>query len=48
MKEYRKEKRKERKRKAKGEVSDEEEAVDPEMAALMGFTGFGSQKKKKS
>lgn len=44
MKEYRREKRKEKKRKGK---DDSEEEIDPEMAAIMGFGGFGSQKKTK-
>ena len=37
---HKKEKRKERKRKA-----DEVEDGDPDMAALMGFSGFGTSKK---
>ena len=41
VKAHKKEKRKERKRKAE----PEEEAGDPDMAALMGFSGFGSSKK---
>ncbi|KAL3880463.1 hypothetical protein ACJMK2_032700 [Sinanodonta woodiana] len=39
---YRKEMRKERKRKAEGDL---EQNVDPDMAAVMGFSGFGSSKK---
>ncbi|KAK3605421.1 hypothetical protein CHS0354_007502 [Potamilus streckersoni] len=39
---YRKEMRKERKRKAEGDL---EQDVDPDMAAVMGFSGFGSSKK---
>ncbi|KAF4528379.1 hypothetical protein B566_EDAN016913 [Ephemera danica] len=42
LKEYRKERRKERKRKLE---EAEEQAIDPEMAAIMGFSGFGSSKK---
>lgn len=46
MKEYRREKRKERKRKGKAEEEEEEGAdFDPEMAAMMGFTGFGAKRK---
>lgn len=43
-KEYRKEKRKDRKRKADGE-SNEEVGVSEDMAAIMGFAGFGGAKK---
>lgn len=39
---HKKEKRKERKRKAEDEGLEES---DPDMAALMGFSGFGSSKK---
>ncbi|XP_013378992.1 zinc finger matrin-type protein 2 [Lingula anatina] len=39
---YRKEKKKDRKRKADGDLDMDQ---DPEMAALMGFSGFGSTKK---
>ena len=50
MKEYRRDKRKERKRKAKGQVAeednDDEESVDPELAAMMGFSGFGTKRTK--
>ncbi|GFR27233.1 zinc finger matrin-type protein 2 [Trichonephila clavata] len=42
LKEYRKEKRKERKRKA---VESIDSNVDPDMAAIMGFSGFCSSKK---
>ncbi|KAG8199689.1 hypothetical protein JTE90_022139 [Oedothorax gibbosus] len=42
LKEYRREKRKERKRKAVGSIDDE---VDPDMASIMGFSGFTSSKK---
>ena len=48
MKEYRREKRKERKRRARGdenEDEDEEGGIDPEMAAMMGFSGFGAKRK---
>ena len=46
VKEYRKEKRKERKRKAKDDDDfDIDEGMDPEMAAMMGFSGFGGSKK---
>ncbi|KAH9370366.1 zinc finger matrin-type protein 2 [Haemaphysalis longicornis] len=41
LREYRREKRKERKRKAQEPTED----VDPDMAATMGFSGFGSSKK---
>lgn len=46
-KEHRREKRKERKRKARGEGegAEEEGEVDPEMAAMMGFAGFGAKRK---
>lgn len=39
---YKKEKQKERKRRAEDDVDFEE---DDEMAAVMGFSGFGSSKK---
>ncbi|XP_067141412.1 zinc finger matrin-type protein 2 [Centruroides vittatus] len=42
LKEYRREKRKERKRKSHDSRDDE---IDPEMAAIMGFSEFGSSKK---
>ena len=42
QKAYKKEKRKERKRKADDDVDAD---VDPDMAAMMGFSGFGSSKK---
>lgn len=45
MKEYRKEKRKDRKRKIDEPKDDDEGPVD-EMAEIMGFSGFGSSKKK--
>lgn len=47
VKEYRKEKRKERKRKAANDDDDFDidQGMDPEMAALMGFSGFGGSKK---
>ncbi|XP_071847097.1 zinc finger matrin-type protein 2-like [Apostichopus japonicus] len=41
QKAYRREKRKERKRRADDDIDG-----DPEMAAMMGFSGFGSSKKK--
>ena len=47
-KEYKREKRRERKRKARADDDIEEEeggGVDPEMAAMMGFSGFGTKKK---
>lgn len=45
-KEYKREKRRERKRKARADDDiDEEGGVDPEMAAMMGFSGFGTKKK---
>ncbi|XP_065885453.1 zinc finger matrin-type protein 2-like [Dysidea avara] len=44
VKEYRKEKRKERKRKPRDD-DDLDEGMDPEMAAMMGFSGFGGSKK---
>ena len=48
MKEYRREKRRERKKRGRGqeEATDEGEELDPEMAAVMGFSGFGGTKKK--
>ncbi|CAG0920756.1 unnamed protein product [Notodromas monacha] len=49
LKEYRREKRKERKRRHDGSdmVGDDElgSDMDPSMAAMMGFSGFGSSKK---
>ena len=39
---YKKEKRKERKRKAEGDL---DQHVDPDMASMMGFSGFGGSKK---
>ncbi|XP_022258494.1 zinc finger matrin-type protein 2-like [Limulus polyphemus] len=42
LKEYRKEKRRDRKRKAQ---ESSEQDVDPDVAAMMGFSGFGSLKK---
>ncbi len=48
MKAYRREKRKERKKRARGEEDGDEEdlgVVDPEMAAMMGFSGFGAKRK---
>lgn len=47
LKEYRREQKKARKRKERGEEEDDLEAeVDPEMEAMMGFSGFGAKKKK--
>jgi len=43
MKEYRRENRLKRKRKAETETSEQD--VDADMAAMMGFSGFGSSKK---
>ena len=43
QKAYRKEKRKERKRKAESDLDGGD--MDPDMAALMGFAGFGGSKK---
>lgn len=44
-KEYKKEKRKERKRKADDDLDDEASGMSSEMAAIMGFGGFGGAKK---
>ena len=47
-KEHRREKRRERKRKARAAEEEAEEEggeVDPEMAAMMGFAGFGTKRK---
>ncbi|KAL5460521.1 hypothetical protein EMCRGX_G033972 [Ephydatia muelleri] len=46
LKEYRREQKKARKRKEKDEEEDLEAEVDPEMEAMMGFSGFGAKKKK--
>ena len=51
IREYRREKRKERRRRARGDVDereaeDELEGLDPELAATMGFAGFGAKKSK--
>ena len=51
MKEQRRERRRERKKRGREpageEVEEEEEVVvDPEMAAVMGFSGFGATKRK--
>ena len=50
MKEYRREKRRERKKRGRPqeeeEGEEEGEAFDPEMAAVMGFSGFGGSKRK--
>ncbi|XP_003388316.1 PREDICTED: zinc finger matrin-type protein 2-like [Amphimedon queenslandica] len=46
LKEYRREKRKERKRKGKPEEEEEEVPPDPELELMMGFSGFGTKKKK--
>lgn len=45
VKEYRREKRQEKKRKANEAFDDDPDGVDPDMAAMMGFTGFGAAKK---
>jgi U4/U6.U5 tri-snRNP component SNU23 len=42
QKSYRKEKKSDRKRKADGELNLN---IDPDMAAVMGFSGFGGSKK---
>lgn len=44
-KEYKKEKRKDRKRKADDDLDDESGGVSNDMAAIMGFAGFGGGKK---
>ena len=44
IKEYRKEKRKDKKRKIE-ELSEDDAGPSDEMAAIMGFSGFGSKKK---
>lgn len=44
IKEYRKEKRKDKKRKIE-ELADDDAGPSDEMAAVMGFSGFGSKKK---
>ncbi len=44
QKAYKREKRKERKRKA-GDADLDGQDMDPDMAALMGFSGFGTSKK---
>ena len=44
--EYRKEKRKEKKRKLQKDDVDEGGGMDPSMAAIMGFGGFGTSSKK--
>lgn len=49
--EYRRDKRRERKRRQRGEdkaeddIDDLDSGVDPEMAAMMGFSGFGGAKR---
>lgn len=42
QKSYKKEKKADRKRKAEGELNLN---IDPDMAAVMGFSGFGGSKK---
>lgn len=42
QKAYKKEKRKDRKRKADDDIDAD---ADPDMAAMMGFSGFGGSKK---
>ncbi|XP_064405568.1 zinc finger matrin-type protein 2-like [Halichondria panicea] len=44
-KEYRKEKKRERKRKDRGEEDEDTAELDPELSAMMGFSGFGAKKK---
>lgn len=44
-KEYKREKRKDRKRKADDDLDDESPGVSSDMAAIMGFAGFGGAKK---
>lgn len=44
-KEYKREKRKDRKRKAEDDVDEESAGMSSEMAAIMGFAGFGGAKK---
>lgn len=44
-KEYKREKRKDRKRKGDDDLDEEEGGVSNEMAAVMGFAGFGGAKK---
>ena len=50
MKEYRREQKKARKRRERGETEEEdlEAEIDPEMEAMMGFSGFGAKKKQKA
>lgn len=43
--EYKREKRKDRKRKGDDDLDEEESGVSNEMAAVMGFAGFGGAKK---
>lgn len=45
IKEYRREKRKDKKRKIEEMNDDESGQPSDEMAAIMGFSGFGSKKK---
>lgn len=46
LKEYRREKRKDRKRKADSSIDEDAAAgMDPEMAKIMGFSGFSTSKK---
>jgi len=44
LKAYRKERKKDKKRKA-SEYEEEGSGMDPEMAKMMGFSGFGTSKK---
>ncbi|KAL7299926.1 hypothetical protein TKK_0007246 [Trichogramma kaykai] len=46
IKEYRKEKRKDKKRKIDETLNDDDDGPKDEMAAIMGFSGFGTSKKK--
>lgn len=43
-KEYKREKRKDRKRKAEEELEDDSKAATSDIAAIMGFAGFGGKK----
>lgn len=45
LREYRRDKRKEKKNVA-SDMSDSASGIDPDMAAIMGFSGFGSSSKK--
>ncbi len=45
LREYRREKKKEKKRKEEEESSSFSSGLDPDMAAIMGFSGFSTSKK---